>query len=135
MQDTEAIFSEVRRLVTLLDIEERLALIRDIATAPLSSSPTKKQNIDAQRLESAEERRAHMRAEQEKWYARSAVERNQYHGFYVALDGGNVVDHDIDQRALYLRIRQVYGSKPVPIIPAEQSAIPEFVIRSPRLDR
>lgn len=135
MQNTEAIFSEVRRLVTLLDIEERLAPIRDIATAPLSSSPTEKLNVDVQRLESAEKRRADMRAEQEKWYACPAVERDQYRGSYAVLDEGKVVDHDIDQHALYLRIRQVYGSKPVPIIPAEQSAIPEFVIRSPRLDR
>jgi len=139
MQDTEAIFNEVRRLVTLLDVEERLALIRDIVTAPfapsLAPASGTPQAADAARLKSAAERRSHMQAEQEKWYARPTAERNQYAGSYVALDGGSVVDHDKDRRALYLRVRQAYDRKPVPIIPAEQSAAREFVVRSPRLIR
>jgi len=135
MQDTEAIFNEVRRLVTLLNVEERLDLIRDIVTAPFAPSPDAPQAAAAARLTSAAERRAYMQAEQEKWYARPTAERNHYAGSYVALDSGSVVDHDKDRRALYLRVRQAYHSKPVPIIPAEQSAMREFVIRSPRLIR
>lgn len=144
MQDTEAIFSEVRRLVTMLGVEERLALIRDIVTAPFapaSPSPSMESSAGVQvseqtSVDSASSRRAQMQAEQNKWYARPDEERNQYIGSYVALaDGGNVVDHDPDRRTLYLRVRQAYGNQPIPIIPAERTSTPEFVIRRPKLVR
>lgn len=62
-------------------------------------------------------------------------ERERYAGSYVAFADGSVIDHDENRRTLYLRVRQAYGNKPVPIIPAEQSAVREFVIRGPKLIR
>lgn len=140
MQSTDAIFNEVRRLVALLDAEERLALIRHIVTAPFTA-PTDRSQADSaprpetHRPERANERQERMRDEQTRWYARSEDERSQYAGSYVALHNKDVVDHDVDRRALYLRIRERFGNEPIPIIPAEQSSLPEYVIRSPKLVR
>jgi hypothetical protein len=46
-----------------------------------------------------------------------------------------VVDHDPDQRALYLRVLARYGPQPVLIVRADWDAMPEFTIHSPRLER
>lgn len=135
MQSTDAIFNEVRRLVALLDAEERLALIKDIVTAPFTA-PAARPQVDPTPLpEPTNERQERMRNEQTRWYARSEDERSQYAGSYVALHNRDVVDHDVDRRALYLRIRERFGREPIPIIPAEQSSLPEYVIRSPKLVR
>lgn len=137
MQNTDAIFGEVRRLVGLLSAEERLALIRDIVTAPFTYGNEKRANQEISHpsaiSDDMDERRRVMQSEQEKWYNRPADERLKYAGAYVALSDGEVVDSDPEQRALHLRVREKFGRKPIPIIPAEQSATPEYVIRSPKL--
>lgn len=133
MHNTDAIFSEVRRLVALLNAEERLARIRDILTAPISTTGTSSNTDPDPQSGQVIQRRKKMQAEQECWYGCPKDERSQYAGSYVALQGGDVVDHDTDCRALYLRIRKHFGNEPVPIIPAKQVSLPELIIRNSRM--
>ena len=74
-------------------------------------------------------------AEQEAWFARPPAERQRYAGEYVAVQDGQVVDHDLDQRALYLRVRAQFGRRRVLIIKADWNMSPVFTIHSPRLER
>lgn len=57
----------------------------------------------------------------------------QYRGRYIAMIGGQVVDHDLDRVALRRRIRQRYGSSPVLITSVEDEPVQTVWIRSPRL--
>jgi hypothetical protein len=74
-------------------------------------------------------------AEATAWYTRSDADRAPYLGQYVAVLNGQVVDHDADQGALFIRIRRRYPNTPVLITEAEARRPREFVIRSPRLER
>jgi len=69
--------------------------------------------------------------EQEWWLGLALSERARYEGESVAIHEQQVVDHDRDERALYLRIRARYGRIPVAIIPAEGPR--EIRVFSPRL--
>ena len=115
LQDRRAVIEQVRRL----------ALIRAIASLEI---PKRERGADANA-----NRRA-LDAEQELWFARPSAERKRYAGEYVAVHGGEVVDHDPDQRALYLRVRGRYGRRPVLIVRADWNATPDFTIHSPRLE-
>lgn len=131
MPDAQSIFEEIRPRVATLSPEERLWLIQNIATIHLERPRT---NVKGQRTESLA-RQQQLATEQSRWFARPLAERRQYGSSYVALHQGEVVDHDVDQRALYLRIRQQYGHIPVLIIPANVTETPEFTIHSPRLTK
>ncbi len=72
--------------------------------------------------------------EQAAWYALEARVRQRYAGEYVAVRGGQVVDHDADQRALYLRVRARFGHSPVLIVHADWSEPPVYTIHSPHLE-
>ena len=128
MKSQMAVFEQIQALIAPFSIEERLALIREIAAMPPSFStetlsPSLPQPFSTQ-----------LYREQAAWYALPAEERKCYQGEYVALHQGKVVDHDPDQRGLYIRIRERYGRAPVPILPADQEQPPTFVIHSPRLE-
>ena len=58
----------------------------------------------------------------------------KYHGQYVAIHHGDVVDHDADLRALHLRMRELFGRTPVLLrkVSAEPQ-LPDLVFHSPRL--
>ncbi len=71
--------------------------------------------------------------EQEWWLNLPLGERANYEGEYVAIHDREVVDHDVDENALYKRVRAKYGSAPVSVIPAEGPR--EIRIYSPRLVR
>jgi hypothetical protein len=126
LQEYDTVIEQVRTLAAPLSNTERLALIRAIAS-----------------LESPERKVAPLRgsseqaldAEQAAWFARPPAERQQYAGRYVAVLDGQVIDHDPDQRALYLRIRAQFGRQGVLIIKADWDATPVFTIHSPRLAR
>ena len=45
------------------------------------------------------------------------------------------MDHDADQRTLYLRVRARFGRQPVLIVKADWNVMPDFTLHSPRLER
>lgn len=51
---------------------------------------------------------------------------------YVAIHDGELVDHDADQVALFLRIKERFPTKFVWIAPVQEKPIEEYVVRSPR---
>jgi len=120
LHEDDTIIEQVRTLAAPLSNTERLALIRAIASLEPPAREAGRQTLDA---------------EQEAWFARPPAERQQYAGEYVAVQGGKVVDHDPDQRALYLRVRAQFGCHRVLIIQADWEAPPVFTIHSPRLER
>ena len=126
LQNRTTVIEQVRRLAMPLSNADRLALIRAITSL---ETPKREQganvSADGQTLD----------AEQEAWFARPSAERKRYAGEYVAVHGGEVVDHDPDQRALYLRVLARYGHQPVLIVRADWNTTPEFTIHSPRLER
>ncbi|NKQ35850.1 MAG: hypothetical protein HF973_09575 [Chloroflexi bacterium] len=56
-----------------------------------------------------------------------------YPGQYVAIYGGELIDHDNDQITLYERIRKRYPNEFVWIAQVKAAPLEEYVIRSPRL--
>ena len=126
LQDRRTVIEQVRRLAAPLSSADRLALIRAIASL---DTPERK------RGSRADANRQTLDAEQDVWFARPSAERERYGGEYVAVSGGEVVDHDPDQRALYLRVRGRYGRQPVLMVRADWNAPPNFTLHSPRLER
>lgn len=57
----------------------------------------------------------------------------KYAGEYVAVYGGQVIDHDVDQLALVLRIEQNYHDAPVLIKQVTTEIDETYHVRSPRL--
>jgi hypothetical protein len=125
MEAVSTIFKQIRTLVLPLSAEQRLELIQDIASlAPLEGD-----------LQETSRRNEQIGTEQASWYALPEARRERYNNQFVAIKNGQVVDHDADQRALYLRVRRHFGSAPVAILWAGWSEPPLFDIRSPRLER
>lgn len=57
----------------------------------------------------------------------------QYPGQYVAIQNGQLVDHDTDQVTLYRRCRQAYVEKYVLIAQIQRSVEETYTFRSPRM--
>jgi hypothetical protein len=125
MESNASVLDEIRSLVAPLSAEERLAVIRTIAIMEPG---------DRAGAASPAERRSQLAAEQAAWYARPHSERQRYHGEFVAVRDGQVVDHDPDQRSLYLRVRARFGHVPVLIVHADWTETPVYTIHSPRLE-
>ena len=121
LTEHRTLIEQVRTLAAPLSSAERLALIRIIAS------------LETPEREAGPERGAERQAldaDQDAWFGRPSAERQRYAGEYVAVRGGQVVDHGPDQRELYLRVRAQFGRKPVLIIQAEWDAPPVYTIRS-----
>jgi hypothetical protein len=58
-----------------------------------------------------------------------------YRGEYVAIDKGQVMDHDRDLRSLHLRVFAKLGHTPVLLKLVTDRADPELFMRSPRFER
>lgn len=71
-----------------------------------------------------------MLIEQERWFAKPESQRADYRGHYIAIRHGEVIDQDVDQRALVRRVRVQYGDAPIPILSGDEDATPEYVIHS-----
>jgi hypothetical protein len=71
--------------------------------------------------------------EQEWWTSLPIKRRAKYAGEFIAVHDREVVDHDQDQKALYKRIRDKFGSAPVLLMPAEGAK--EIRIYSPKIVR
>jgi len=120
---TTTILDKIRHLATPLNVTERLALIQTIA----GMEPAVESNV----LPSTQ-RHSQLASEQAAWHARPPDERARYRGKFVAVHDGQVVDHDPDQRALYLRVRARFGHTPVLIVRADWDEPPVYTIHSPR---
>lgn len=57
----------------------------------------------------------------------------KYAGQAVAIHQGQVIDHDLDVRGLYLRMRSRYGDTPVLIRQVTERGENTLTFRSPRL--
>jgi hypothetical protein len=125
MESNTNVLDEIRSLVAPLSAEERLVVIRTIAIMEPG---------DKASAVSPAERRSQLTAEQATWYARPHSERQRYQGEFVAVRDGQVVDHDPDQRSLYLRARARFGHAPVLIVHADWTEPPVYTIHSPRLE-
>ena len=126
LYDRRTIIEQVRRLAAPPSSADRIALIRAIASL---EAPELDERSDT------DARRQALDAEQESWFARPPAERARYAGEYVAVHGGEILDHDPDQRVLYLRVRGRPERQPVLIVRADWSAPPDFTVHSPRLER
>lgn len=124
MHAATAIFEQIRPLVSKLDEAERFALIRSIALL--------EPDIHDDDVSAVDEEETQLLEEQEAWFARPKVERQQYQGQYVAIYQRKVVDHDPDRRALYIRVRKRFDATPVLLIPADWDAMPELTTHSIR---
>ena len=125
MESNANVLDEIRSLVAPLSAEERLVVIRTIAIM---------EPRDKASAVSPAERRSQLAIEQATWYARPHSERQRYHGEFVAVRDGQVVDHDPDQRSLYLRVRAHFGHTPVLIVHADWTEPPVYTIHGPRLE-
>jgi hypothetical protein len=126
MPNRDAIIEQVRALVADLPLEDRLSIIRSIAT--IEPAP---EELD---IEETEELDA-MLAEQEAWFAQPIEERKKYRGQFIAVHHGAVIDQDPDQSALLRRVRKHYQDEPIPIINGDWDETPELVIHSTHLVR
>ena len=128
---TSAILAEIRSLVSDLPIEDRLQLIREIATI---APPLAQQPEFASQKEKYSPRQQQLMLEQHNWFARPRQERQQYAGQYVAVYEGQIVDSDQQQRQLYLRIRDRFGRKPVLLIQADLEQTPIYTVHTPQVN-
>ncbi len=91
--------------------------------------------ISAVQLALAEYREQQIAVEARAWYALPPAERQNYAGRYVAVYRGRVIDTDVDQRVLVLRVQQQVGHAPVMITEGGDHPLPIYTLRSPRLAR
>jgi hypothetical protein len=126
MESIAEIKDKIRDLVTPLNAEERLALIQTIAAMESANEAGDS---------SSEERRQQLAAEQAAWYARPLEERQSHPGEFIAVYNQQIIDHDPDQRSLYLRVRERFGRSPVLIVHADWEEPPVYTMHSPRLEQ
>lgn len=60
---------------------------------------------------------------------------HEYAGEYVAMQNGEIEDHDPDQLALFLCVKKRYENKPVLIALIDENPKPVYNMRSPHLIR
>ena len=79
--------------------------------------------------------REKIRVETEAFMAQLESLQSQYLGQYVAMNQGEVIDHDPDLRTLHLRVYERLGRIPVLLKQVTDGPEPELYFRSPRLER
>ncbi len=80
-------------------------------------------------------RREKIHAETEAFHQQHRLILEQYRGEYVAMHEGHVIDHDLDLRALHLRVFDRLGHTPVLLKRVIDEPERELVFRSPRFVR
>lgn len=137
MQDALTIFEEIRPRIIHWSDAERLRLIRSIAglaaeALPVAALPDSQWvepgNGAKAGDEPVDQTVAQLLVEQEAWYRRPPAERQPYQHEFVALYGGEVIDHDAQRLVLLRRVRQKFGKAAIAILPALQDCVPEYVI-------
>jgi Family of unknown function (DUF5678) len=81
------------------------------------------------------EREQQIKEETNRFQEKHAELLNQYRGEFIAMQNGNVLDHGIDLRDLYLRVKRQYKNAPVLITQVTENPKPVYNMRSPRLAR
>ena len=112
------VVEKIKPLIQPLTAQERLAVIQEIAAITLS-------------LFSGDP----LADEQAQWFALPKSERQQHPGEYIAVHKGKIVDHDPDQRQLYIRIRKRFGSAKVLLVHTDWDQPPTFTFHSPQIER
>lgn len=125
MEAVSTIFTQMRTLVQPLSAEQRLQLIQDIASMTQDEAVVRETPSKAEQLA----------VEEAYWYGLSPELRTRYANQYAVIKNRQVVDHDVDQRAIYLRVRRRFGSDPVAILRAEWKKEPVYEIRNLSLER
>ena len=75
-------------------------------------------------------------AEQSKQFMQQRAELyRRYPDQYVAFYNGDVLDHDVDMRALALRVQTEYPGLPVVIAQVTPKPVTGYRMRSPRLEQ
>lgn len=87
---------------------------------------------DALRQRLKQRRRDQFQAEARAFETMHARLLEEYHGQFVAICNGQVVDHDPDKKMLYRRVRRRYGRTPVYFQQVTEETLPTFRLRSPR---
>ena len=76
-----------------------------------------------------------LRRENEVFARLQAELRVAYPNEFVAIHNGQVMDHDLNRRALFARVSSTIGLTPFLLKHVETNARQEFTFRSPRLTR
>lgn len=78
-------------------------------------------------------REQRIREESVRFRAQHSALQATYAGQYVAMRDGEMLDHDAEVQALYLRIRERFGDEPILIAPVLDSPMTTYQMRSPRV--
>jgi hypothetical protein len=122
--NTLEIVDKVKELVAPLGPAERQSVIRAIEQTEPTMLP-----------QDSIQTRNQMLVEQEKWFAQPLNIRAQYRDRYIAVQNGQVVDHDEYRIALLLRVRKQHPYGSIPILNGNWDEIPIQVFRSPHQER
>jgi predicted transcriptional regulator len=90
---------------------------------------------EALRTYLAQARREKLEGEARAFEQQRADLLHRYAGEYVAIDKGQVIDHDVDVRALHLRVFAKLAHTPVLLKLVTDQPDHELVMRSPRFER
>jgi hypothetical protein len=122
--NTLEIVDKVKELVAPLGPAERQSVIRAIEQMEPTLLP-----------QDSIQTRNQMLIEQEKWFAQPLNIREQYRDRYIAVQNGQVVDHDENRIALLLRVRKQHPYGSIPILNGNWDEIPIQEFRSPHQER
>ncbi len=78
-------------------------------------------------------REVRIKEEFDRYQAAHAEIKKEFLGRHIAFYQGEVIDHDDDPMMLVQRIRARLGDAPVLITQVQETAMPVYMIRSPRL--
>jgi hypothetical protein len=117
--------------MTPIQISDRLAqeIEQEASTRGLSIEKFLKIAVQRERTLATRQK---IEQEQQWWLQQPLSFRAQYEGQYIAVYNQKLLDHDVDETALFQRIRAKYGKQPVLIMPAEGPQ--EIIIYSPRIE-
>ncbi len=80
-------------------------------------------------------REQQIREESARFRAQHSSLLATYTGEYIAMRNGEVLDHDLDVQALYLRMRERFGDELILIAPVTDTPEPTYDMRGPRMAR
>jgi hypothetical protein len=130
MTTTEMIVEKVKELVAPLGAEDRLRAIEAIAEMDAPDNGAKKRRRSDSNLRSAQ-----MQQEQDRWFAQPSDVRRPFHGRFIAVRNGEVIDQDADQSKLVQRVRSQFGDAPIPILNGDWDETPMYTFHSTHLER